>query len=382
MTCAAYLVQVIEEQEAANDENVAVCPQCDSYTSEPMVLTVAVGRYGAVDGGESSQCCQRCVRNGRFLPCEDLDGAFAYFGSVTAVYGGDEEHYYTTDWARANAVYDDFSGNWYLSREDFPERPRPEASGGLYEYSTDVLEVCEVDARSFGKKVVMGFELEMEAPQADEDEDGYPSDSDRENLIDQCGGPCGEDYILKHDGSLDYGIELVTVPYTLSEHRARDWGKTLSKFSNRGCQSSTVNTCGFHVHVNKRALTPLVIGKMLVFLNNVSTRRFVEVVGQRQPNSYCRASAKKISDSKKRTEKYEVLNIKGSTVELRFFKGNLNPKRVLKNLEFTHALVMFCRQCSIKDSENHRAFLAYITSAAHKATYPNLIEFLTAKGVL
>ena len=59
---------------------------------------------------------------------------------------------------------------------------------------------------------------------------------------------------IKHDGSLDDGLELVTHPMSLVEHRQRfPWDALCKKAAALGYLSHRATTCGLHVHVSRRA---------------------------------------------------------------------------------------------------------------------------------
>ena len=60
---------------------------------------------------------------------------------------------------------------------------------------------------------------------------------------------------MKTDGSLDDGLELVTHPCTLEEHRTKvPWADTVAAFREMHYNSHNAGTCGLHVHVNRDAL--------------------------------------------------------------------------------------------------------------------------------
>ena len=65
-----------------------------------------------------------------------------------------------------------------------------------------------------------------------------------------------EEYLyIKHDGSLDDGMELVTHPMTLAFHKSQmPWTAVLQKANELGYVSHQASTCGLHVHVNRDSL--------------------------------------------------------------------------------------------------------------------------------
>jgi len=187
-------------------------------------------------------------------------------------------------------------------------------------------------------------------------------------------------YILKEDGSLDSGVELVTLPYTLDYHRESfDWRGVLRGVQTIARSGAGTNNCGMHVHVNRKAVSPLTVGKVLVFLNSSHNAGLVATIAQRSNNGYARRdSSKKITDIYG-CNRYDMLNVSGdSTIEFRLFKGNLRPERVIKNLEFCHAIIRFCESTGIKKSTLGTNFLAWI--AIGPKNIPLFARFLGTIG--
>jgi hypothetical protein len=105
----------------------------------------------------------------------------------------------------------------------------------------------------------------------------------------------------------------------------------------------------------------------------------VELIAQRSATSYCRRSTKKVTDVNRpdlHSDHYDALNIgtEHGTLELRIFRGNTRHSRIMKNLEFCHALCIYCRDASIRDIEDPAKMRAWI--AARAGAYPNLSKFL------
>jgi hypothetical protein len=245
--------------------------------------------------------------------------------------------------------------------------------GNCMSYGTNVLNVHGWPRETPADALCFGVELEME-----------PRGATQREVVDELGGCRGNGrYILKEDGSLESGVELVTLPYMLDYHRKQfGWSAILNPDLHRIARSgSGTNRCGIHVHVNRAALSPLTIGKMIVFLNNADNASLVTTIAQRASNGYAsRDTAKKITDIHC-GNRYDLLNVSGSnTIEFRLFKGNLRPERVIKNLEFCHALIRFCEQNSVKASTRGPKFLQWL--ATRTQDYPALSQFLRDAGIM
>lgn len=206
----------------------------------------------------------------------------------------------------------------------------------------------------------MGVELEIECVRA-----YYKSiaESVKEGLEQKIPGYARKETIavMKEDASLDCGLEIVTIPlsYSLQKYVWKNICNTLSGID--GIKSHDTDTCGLHVHVTKpRVLTPLHIGKLVVFLNLPENKNFLAAFARRSDNSYAKFEKKKLTDHRG-TERYEVLNLTNTnTVEFRLFKGSLKLQTILATLDFVHSLVKYTKMCSTK-ALGHKEYLLWLT---------------------
>lgn len=277
--------------------------------------------------------------------------------------------------ASENYCYHESSEEWYT----YPEEEEDSQNDSLLSYSTDIFDILDWPRENSKDALVFGVELEIEGRG-----DTYSND-----LVYILGGSKGTKTgraILKYDGSLDdsRGCEIVTLPYTLEQHRKPGlWDVLLdSRLQARAKSGAGTTSCGMHVHINRRALSALTAGKMVVFLNNPDNGGFVTTVAQRSSGSYCvRDANKKHTDALHGYDmsRYDIINLSGkATVEVRMFRGNLRPERVLKNIEFCHALVRFCESHGITQAQRWGVFAEWISK--QRKSYPNLYGFLAEKG--
>lgn len=260
-------------------------------------------------------------------------------------------------WADENA-HQDGNGNYYQYEDNLP-------SPGLHDHDEDVLDWCDYDKEILARgALVFGVELELEPVRH----------SSQGNLVEALGGRTTDSYILKDDASLESGVELVCIPLTLEQHRTSfGWEEVLSPVQN--IAKGRARNCGQHVHINKAALTPFQIGKMLVFLNSRVMRERITTVAQRESNDYCRRSEKKVTDGGAVSgSRYDIVNVGERTVEVRMFQATIRADLVLKNVEFCHALVMFCRDASLNSVEQWDTFASWLVK--RRGQYPNLVKFL------
>lgn len=167
---------------------------------------------------------------------------------------------------------------------------------------------------------------------------------------------------FEHDGSLDDGVECITMPCTLRFHQERmDWAGICKRFINQGFKSHDTTTCGLHVHISRDCLTATQIVKMDVFFNRA--REFWSQIGRRDTfySSHFREhkTAKLAKAFQSNTghvprwceykkiwdccdDRYVALNTTSRrTVEVRFCKGTLNAETILGTVELFHAVTRF-----------------------------------------
>lgn len=275
-----------------------------------------------------------------------------------------------------------------VERDDFDEDSDHDSDeDGLLNYSANPFDFHPWDKRNADNALVFGVELEMEATAAV----GHSSHTLVRKLGGSRGGKRSGHFILKSDGSLTNGVELVTMPFTLDQHKDPEgkmpWAKVLAPLLAKNMAMSGAGTthCGIHIHINKKSLSALTIGKMLVFLNSETLAPLVSLIAQRASSNYCkRDGKKKIIDggAQRGSDRYDIMNISVNhpTCEIRMFRGNLRPERILKNIEFCHALVQYCRQTSMQDLTDWGNFTRWLLT--HRGVYDNLVQFLIDKNAV
>lgn len=204
------------------------------------------------------------------------------------------------------------------------------------------------------------------------------------NLKDHC--------ILKRDGSLENGFEIVTKPSSIEEHK-----KQFEPFFSgiKGVGLKAANTCGMHVHVSKKPLSALQIKRIAQFLENnigevhkIAGRKesyYAKITGLAQKvtleyNAREPVYSKRLKAST--SERYVGLNCSPTnTIEFRMFASTTDAKKFNSNLEFVKAIVGFTTPgylaLKITETPTWGQFKEYTKTM--KNTYPNLFE--TMKGL-
>ena len=288
-------------------------------------------------------------------------------------------------------VYEHDDGDYYSYREGDESE--------IQSYSTDVLDYTNfkhgITSSAFGD-FTLGVELEMTCGSVD-----FGA------AISQVRRGLGKDYVIvKQDGSLPSGgFEVVTAPARLDQHidKFKNWA------INPKFRAWDNNRCGVHVHIDSRAFTKLTLGKFLMLINDKKNTDFIKAIAGRHPSTdsnaanYCASDsqtfmvnpAKAILGKKCDTQRYRMVNLQNlgcreaerlgledsydgpfNTVELRIFRASLRKERLLAQIEFAHAAVMFVRSASYRDL-NQEAFVHWLSTTQN--LYPNLAKWFDVK---
>lgn len=242
-----------------------------------------------------------------------------------------------------------------------------EETGVIHTYSENVLGHLTADDPD-GYGMLYGVELEVEVPNGR---------TKRKELAEHVYDMFKDHAILKEDGSLDCGFEIVTKPSPMAKHKEFFAKLSADKVCRRYLRSYDTATCGMHVHISRNGLTPLQIGKMQVFLHEPNNHDFIRAIAQRDPEEWADIKKPKKITDKDDKSRYTALNLRPRhTVELRIFKGTLKATSIAKNLEFAEALVRWCSAATAGISEvtNCKKFCAWVES--HSYEWPALVAYL------
>jgi hypothetical protein len=209
-----------------------------------------------------------------------------------------------------------------------------------------------------------------------------PFDEAYDELIGHTAG-CGS--IAKHDGSLPTGkgVEFVTVPMLLDEHR-RVLAKAFPGGRLGGGHVSAWNhtKCGMHVHLNRRSMGNLTLGKLLCFMHQSCNRSFhIDIAGRETTYAKFQGHRSFVSNGlpvkADHGEKYSALNIKPHTVEFRIFRPSTQLPTILKNLCYCLAAREFCVSVSaMRSSITWQEFLKWLGTTDARLRYRELDSWL------
>ena len=298
------------------------------------------------------------------------------------------------EYMRRDNVYEHSDGNYYTYEEDeeLDEDEDDDEPTQLMGYTTNVMRYVfrddSIKSSPFGN-FLMGVELEMCSG----------SRSTVDNAVRDVVSQLGDGYcVCKSDGSLpDDGLEIVTAPRGLAEHieRFKKWN------INTSYRAWNNNRCGMHVHIDANAFSQLTLGKFLIFINTEDNKDFIRKIAGRHPaidnqaQRYCAMEGQEQLTNPKQalkgkdSSRYYMVNLanltsagavrlglpdwkfsgKYNTVELRIFRASLKKERLLAQLEFTHAAVMFVRAASYRELTGG-AFVTWLKK--YSVLYPHL----------
>ncbi len=187
----------------------------------------------------------------------------------------------------------------------------------------------------------LGVELEI---------DGAGESNDNANCLMQLTNRDCDHIYIKHDGSLNDGLEIVTHPMSLHYHQTEmPWQAIVDLALSMGYTSHKAHTCGLHVHVNRSSLGENYrqqedsIARILFFVENHWNEllKFSRRTPRQMENWAARYGRKdepkEVLDSAKNSRKgrYTCVNLTNSdTIEFRMFRGTLKYNTIIATLQF------------------------------------------------
>jgi|GEM_PF-4608859 len=342
--------------------------------------------------GDALEWCADCFEDGAVF-VEDRN---EYWRSSDA-YHHDDGAYYSYEESCDDYGDDDDDDDGYGDGRDITVN-----CDDVMQYSANVLSelhsITNLHSSAYGD-FTMGVELEMTS-----------GNSGVTSAVRDVRDQLGHKYcIIKSDGSLpENGFEVVTMPAPLSEHIARVSGWDI----NSTYRAWSTNKCGVHVHIDARAFTKMTLGKFIIFINKEDNEALITKIAGRHPNTnhgaseYCQSEAQHtlaspmtaIKGKSENAARYRMVNLcniketscerlglnsrhycgRYDTVELRIFKASMKKERLLAQIEFAHAAVMFVRAASYRDL-NESAFIKWLE--ASQFLYPNLASWFGVRKV-
>lgn len=288
------------------DSYLTYCDYCQEYHDTRHTTMQSINE---IRGGRSrytgENTCSHGLENGDYFYCDHCNEVFH------SDYRSRDE-----DFISCEICYDD--------QED------EESDSALNDYSYKPRPVF------FGNGIHLGVELEVEF-----------SENNRDAASEIYDYFNSSKYYMKRDGSLDNGIEFVTHPLDIDEHK-NFWPELIKaiKRADSSSKSHDVSSCGLHIHVGRDKLSSGAIQRATMFFSVEADR--LQKFARRFNNSYAKFFKGKKGDMPKIKKhyqdigRYSAINLTVSkTIEFRFFKGTLKTNTLLATIEFTKLLVDF-----------------------------------------
>ena len=352
--------------ETCLNEKYMFCNECDEYCLNTNMNLVLCG------SGSNYHVCDSCVSVGDWYSCLECDD----------LYHCDDMNIGIDDEPYCNSCHSDKKGKIH----SYSYEPTPNF------HHIKKGRSCFTTYQPLTKNTLyMGVELEIDS-------------HDHNEQRDECSQETAGDETLfynKEDGSLNYGFEIVSHPFTMQYFKAnkKRFHKRIKSSLRNGFRSHDVGTCGMHIHVSKDALSNLDLFKIVHFMySNVDFFRIMSNRTWDQINHYCSLDIDRLihgmDDPQKKVEKicnlakekggtpkYVALNLsKRSTVEFRIFRGTLNWSSYQKNIEFVHSLIQWIKSTSLEHIQDEFAVLSFLDFLCNNQTeYNHMIMFVFNK---
>ena len=330
-----------------------LCPHCRiSRTIRCRCCDERIWRTDAIDG----DLCENCYET-HYTRCTSCD----------CVIHNDDAYYMSDDtmgeYPYCESCYREQTENRYI--HDYDYKPEP-----IFYHTSD------------DDDLYMGIELEIDmGGESDEYAEQIHGIANRDN----------NHLYIKHDGSLDMGMELVSHPMTYEYHKnVMPWRDILRKAVSLGYRSHTPGTCGLHIHVDRQAFGVLrdeqdvEIARIVYFYEKfwkeiLRFSRRTEYQANRWAARYGGGlnSCKDSLDTAKKSGlgRYTAVNLENyDTVEFRIFRGTLRYDTFIATLQFTHYLCKLA--INSDDKKFHSMSWLDFVSSIDEDKYPELVNYL------
>jgi len=201
-------------------------------------------------------------------------------------------------------------------------------------------------------------------------------------------------FYQEEDGSLSNGIEIISQPCLLAYHQTQfPWAAVCEASKAFGGKSESAGSCGLHVHFSRDFYQDgkenLHTVKLLYLFEKFWTQLYT-FSRRKTDNHYCKKydtpaldlpPDEKISEVKGNHDRYFAVNLTNErTIEIRLYKGTLNPDRILAAIEMTDFLVRYAKRKTVRQLQ-HAGWKTLVNSIkAHG--YENLYKELTRLDLL
>ena len=363
-----------------HDLGYEICDDCGAIVPADEIVVTNEGSW------DEAYVCTDCLYD-HYTQCSDCgnwvsDRHLSLYDRNTYICDNCSDHWVCCDDCGAvirvaDAVYHDGDGCWYCYNcidEHHQHR--------LQSYSYKPAPVFHHRSSEDEHELYMGVELEVDK--------GDDADVLVEEL-DEIGMPI----YMKHDGSLDDGVEIVTHPCTLGYHMYdMRWAEIARRCRNNGYKSHDAETCGLHIHVGREQLGDCAYrgevetsAKIVLIVDAIwdSIVRF-----SRRTESQLDDWAKKPSVDKDdpdriaaaihavKDTRYHAVNLMNTgSVEFRVFRGTLRRDTIIASLQLVSNICKYAMTHTAEECDS--VTLSDILAVEH---YDELTEYCTQRNLL
>ena len=187
---------------------------------------------------------------------------------------------------------------------------------------------------------------------------------------------------VSHDGSLERGMELISMPATLAYHKAKreDYKELFEWLKDEGYRSHDTKTCGLHFHFSRAFFGDnenSAVTKLLYLTErfwdelSIFSRRDYQSLARYAKKNDC--SAIEMFNTWNKTQEhdghYYAVNITNeNTIELRMFRGTLNINTFMATLDLVNAMVHAAKEKTPLELQK-MSFTDLLTTDDAKAYY-------------
>lgn len=234
----------------------------------------------------------------------------------------------------------------------------------------------------FGSGLTMGVELEV-------DGDDYEARDDLAYALSEISGL----HYCKDDGSLDNGVEIVTMPCSLEYHKEKfPWRDIMSTALDYGFLSDKAGTCGLHVHVDKSYFETdycnyADAAVAFMYLFNKFRDKFIKFSRRFESQlSWGKIREVDIYDTHSSydqltEDRYNAINVLNKhTLEFRLWKGTLNYKTFIATLEMTQNLCDLVRD-TLRDRGTEGIINLTWADICNYGDYDEMVEYLKKRDI-
>lgn len=341
--CASCSSEYNPEDLSATSSGDLLCGDCRIYCERCDNTEYSDGsRY--VEG--SGVYCEVCADNYTYW-CERCENTYSdNYSSYEIV---DISVYWCEDCAQDNA-------EWCDSCDQYTRDGCTDCGGQVHQYSYKPNPVFYGEDNN---KLHFGIELEMEI-----------RDNDLVGSSEYIMEMMGDFVYLKEDSSISSGgyrgFEMVSHPATLDYFtKNKNLWTTLDYLKRvHTARSWDAKNCGLHIHISRKGFKSGAHTHRFLSLIYKNSDKMMKLGGRKSTYAkfndvymydefdrpYFTLAHKVAHPSRSITERYSAVNTQNEhTLELRFFRGTMNPDGVLSAIQLAHATVEYTRNLTLSD---------------------------------